>query len=160
MIIQTQASKPKLAGFSLIELMITVAIVGILGTIATAAYTSQMQRSRRTDARTALMDTAGREEKLFTTNNAYSNSPVALGIGSATSFPTAGLPVGSGYYNVTVAAPDNTQTPAQGFLITAKPVSPGPQTADAACTSLTVNQLGVQGSTGTGTVAACWGTGT
>ena len=44
------------AGFTLIELMIAVAVVAILGTIAMTSYTSQIQKSRRTDARSAVMD--------------------------------------------------------------------------------------------------------
>src|SRR5580692_8078769 len=82
-------------GFTLIELMVTVAIVGILATIAVASYQYEIQKSRRTDARSALMDLAGREEKLFSVTNAYSTDPVALGYGTLT-------PVGNGYYNVII----------------------------------------------------------
>ncbi len=75
---------PKQTGFTLIELMITVAIVGILATIAATSYQSQIVKSRRTDARTALLDMAGREEKLFSTTNAYGTTPASLGYGSGT----------------------------------------------------------------------------
>src|ERR1700734_3945695 len=88
-------------GFTLIELMITVAIVAILATVATVSYTTQIQKSRRTDARSALLDLAGREEKLFSTSNAYSGTLADLGYSSAT--------VGSGYYTVTVVSPDPAQ---------------------------------------------------
>jgi len=47
-------------GFTLIELMVTVAIVTILATIAVTSYTSQIQKSRRTEAKSALLDLAGR----------------------------------------------------------------------------------------------------
>ena len=56
---QAQAHKTGTAGFTLIELMVTVAIVGILATIAATSYQSQVMKSRRTDARTALLDLAG-----------------------------------------------------------------------------------------------------
>ena len=156
---QTQAPRTRLAGFTLIELMIAVVILGILGTIAATAYTSEVKKSRRTDARTALLDLAAREEKLFSTTNAYTSSPLALGISSATTFPTAGVSVGSGYYTVNVAVPDTAQASAAGtYALTATPVATGPQAADTQCTTLAVNQLGVQSSTGTGTAATCWGT--
>ena len=73
---------PRTQGFSLIELMVTVAIVAILATIAAVTYTKQVQKSRRTDARSAVMDLAGREEKLFSTTNAYSLLPSDLGYGA------------------------------------------------------------------------------
>ncbi len=132
-------------GFSLIELMVTVAIVGILATIASVAYTSQVQKSRRTDARSALLDLAGREEKLFSTTNAYSGTAADLGYAA---FPSV---VGSGYYNVSVAVPN----PPVTYVITATAI--GTQTADTQCATLSVDQLGVQSSTGTGTAATCWG---
>ena len=67
-------------GFTLIELMVVVVIATILVTIAIPMYTSQVQQSRRTDARTALLDLASREERFLTTNpTGYTTSPVSLG---------------------------------------------------------------------------------
>jgi type IV pilus assembly protein PilE len=145
---QFQRRKPASAGFTLIELMIAVAAVGILATIAATSYQSQIQKSRRTDARSALLDLAGREEKLFSTTNAYSATPSDLG------YAAAGVPfpivIGSGFYNVSVAIPT-----AVTYTITATPINA--QVSDTACKTLTLNQTGLQGSTGTGTAAACWG---
>jgi type IV pilus assembly protein PilE len=140
------------AGFTLIELMVTVAIVAILATIAVTSYKSQIQKSRRTDAKSAVLDLAGREERLFSTTNAYSSTPSALGYTGA-AFP---IFVGSGYYTVNVQVPDpnNAAIPAS-YLITA--TAAGSQASDAACATFTVNQTGVQGSTGTGTPPQCWG---
>src|SRR5271167_3137048 len=96
----TTPAKMSVSGFTLIELVITMAIVAVLATVAVAAYTSQVQKSRRTDARSALLDLAGREEKLFSTNNAYSATPSDLGYAPVgTPFP---ISVGSGYYTVNV----------------------------------------------------------
>ena len=140
-------------GFTLIELMIAVAVVSILASIAVASYSSQVQKSRRTDARSALLDLAGREEKLFSVANAYSSSLSDLGYPAG---PSA--IVGSGYYQVSVVSPDATQPAGvASYSITAVPVPGGMQASDTTCTSLSVNQLGVQSSTGTGTVATCWG---
>ena len=137
-------------GYTLIELLITIAIVAILASIANAAYTSQIQKSRRTDARSALLDLAGREEKLFSTMNAYSQTASDLGYAA---FPAT---VGSGYYQVTVAAPDPNQGGAAGtYSITATPR--GTQLNDTTCASLSVNQLGAQTATPAANAATCWG---
>lgn len=138
-------------GFTLIELMITVAIVAVLATIATASYTTQIQKSRRTDARSALLDLASREEKLFSTTNAYSLTLSDLGYSSNT--------VGSGYYTVAITVPDTTQANYASiptYLITATAIAA--QTGDTQCATLSINQTGLQMSTPTTTPAStCWG---
>jgi type IV pilus assembly protein PilE len=145
----TQSRKHASSGFTLIELMVTVAIVTILATIAVTSYTSQIQKSRRTEAKTALLDLAGREERLFTTTNTYSSDEAFLGYATAAGTPMTNMPFGNGYYTLTAASTATTYT------ITATPV--GAQAGDTACGSLSVNQLGVQAVTGTSTVATCWG---
>ena len=139
--------------------MIAVAIVGILATIAATSYQRQVIQSHRTDARTALLDLAGREEKLFSTTNAYSAIPSVLGYGTATtavSFPV-GSSNGTNYYNVLITTPDPLQ-PANpnSYTITATPIPGSPQAADTMCTSLTVNQLGQQTATPAANAATCW----
>jgi type IV pilus assembly protein PilE len=161
---RTQTHKAKPAGFTLIELMIAVAIVGILATIAATSYQRQVMQSHRTDARTALLDLAGREEKLFSTTNVYSASPAALGYGSSSTPATTianaiqvGSSNGNNDYNVVILTPD----PAQGsapntYSITATPIPGNPQAADTTCTSLVVNQLGQQTATPAANTATCW----
>jgi type IV pilus assembly protein PilE len=146
---QTLTVKSAHAGFTLIELMITVAIVAILATIATTSYTSQVQKSRRTDARSALLDLAGRQEKLFSTTNAYATNLAQLGYSSAI--------VGSGYYTVTVTSPDNSQAQAgtiPTYLLTATVTNT--QVSDTQCQTLSINQTGLQSST-PGPASTCWG---
>jgi type IV pilus assembly protein PilE len=147
---QTAPPRSALGGFSLIELMIAVAILAILATIATTSYTSQIQKSRRTDARSAVLDLAGREEKLFSTTNAYSQLPAQLGY-------AAWGPIGSSYYSINVVSPDPAQLPATqpNYLITATAINA--QLGDTQCTSLSVDQTGKQTSVGTAPVATCWG---
>lgn len=144
-------------GYTLTELMITVAVLAIIVAIATPAYTSQMQKSRRADARNALLDIAGREERFLSVANSYSAVPTDVGYaGGAWPAPPGGLPVFNNYYVVSVQMPDpNQPTVPTSFLITATPVNS--QAGDAACTSFTLNQLGAQGGTGTATPATCWG---
>ncbi len=52
-------------GFTLIELMVTIMVAAILAAIAVPSYTSQIRKSRRTEARNAVLDAAAREERLF-----------------------------------------------------------------------------------------------
>lgn len=138
-------------GFSLIELMIAVAVVGILSAIAFSSYQAQTMKSRRTVARSTLLDIAGREEKLFSVNNAYTQTAATLGYGA---FPYT---VTGGYYTITVTVPDPNQAPVipTTYIITATPA--GVQSGDTQCTTLTVNNLGVQNATGSATPATCWG---
>ncbi len=90
--------RARLAGFTLVELMIVVAIATILFAIAVPSYMSQVRQSRRTEAKTALLDLAGREESFMSTNgSAYTNAAATLGYSAL----PATTP--NGYYTLTVA---------------------------------------------------------
>ena len=143
-------------GFTLIELMTAVVVAALLLAIAVPSYRAQTQKSRRTEAKTALLDLASREERFNSTNSAYSSSPANLGYTG--SWP---LRVGSGYYQITacVAATTACGTDAgtgQAFLLTAQPV--GAQAGDTQCGSFTLDSTGLQKVTGTsaGTPSSCW----
>ena len=113
-----------------------------------------MEKSRRTDAKTALLDLATREQRFYSTNNTFTASPQDLGYGAAgTTFP---MTVGSGYYSVNVVAPAGASPPT--FTITATPI--GSQTADTQCASFTVDNTGKQSaldSSNGDSTAICWG---
>ena len=146
------------SGFTLIELMVTVAIVTILATIAVTSYSSQVQKSRRTEAKSALLDLAGREERLFSTTNTYSSLQTALGYAASGTAQLTALPVGNQYYALTAVSPDPAQpagTPS--YLLTASPVAGTSQAGDTACGSFSINQLGVQTVSGTTSAGTCWG---
>ena len=150
------------SGFTLVELMIVVVIVSILASIAIPAYNTQIRKSRRTEAKTALLDLAGREERYFNANtqtNAYTNAPALLGY--APSMTTMqNYPVGSGYYTVTVtptaAVPTATPPTPASFSISATPV--GDQSKDVQCGTFTVTSTGAQSANGTDPNANtnCW----
>jgi type IV pilus assembly protein PilE len=139
-------------GFTLIELMVTVAIVTILATIAVTSYTSQIQKSRRTEAKSALLDLAGREERLFSTTNVYSDRQNFLGYATAGTATITNMPFGNGYYQLTVVVAG---APPTTYLLSAAPV--GSQARDTTCGTFSLDQLGQQTVNGTGTVASCWG---
>jgi type IV pilus assembly protein PilE len=148
--------KHRSLGFSLIELMVTVAIVAILATIAVTSYSTQVQKSRRTEAKSALLDLAGREERLFSTTNAYSNVEAFLGYATGGATVMTNMPFGNNYYTLTVKVPDPSQPAGSPtYLLTANPV--GAQANDATCGAFSLNQLGVQTVSGTATAATCWG---
>ncbi len=141
---------PRAAGFTLIELMVVIVVATILITIAVPSYTSQMRKAHRTDARTAVLDLAQREERYLSTNSSYTTDPTKLGYSG--SFPVT---VGSGYYQLSVcvsAALPCTGNAATGtaFRITATAV--GTQANDTQCLTLSVDNTGNQ----TATSANCW----
>ena len=138
------------AGFTLIELMVTVAIVAILSAIAYPAYTEYILKSRRTDAKNALLDLAARQERFYSLNNQYSTVPSTLGYAGA-AFPVNVQTGDAAYYQMTVTAP----APAAGVLPTfsASAVPLGRQAGDK-CGTYTLTHLGVQGNSTSAT--GCW----
>lgn len=152
MSMQSGSRKTLSLGFTLVELMVTVAVLSVLATIAVTSYSSQVLKSRRTEAKSALLDLAGREERLFSTTNAYSNLEAALGYAVATSTAVmTAMPFGNGYYTLTVVVPN----PPTGYTLTATPA--GSQANDSACGTFQLNQLGQQTVSGTTSAATCWG---
>jgi type IV pilus assembly protein PilE len=145
-------------GFTLVELMVTIAIGAMLLAIAVPSYQSQIRKSRRVEARNAVLDLASREERFYSTANAYTNDPPSLGYGAF----GAATPVGSGYYylTVTVQAADPTIPRLAGYTLTA--TATGTQVKDTACQQFIVNQIGQQSSvdggnvTTTGSASICW----
>jgi type IV pilus assembly protein PilE len=169
------AKQRRTAGFSLIELMVVVMITAILAAIAVPTYQAQIRKARRVDAKTAVLDLAGREEKFLSLNNAYTNSPANLGYAAAGSASTVFGTVGGGYYqvyvcvfNVAAAAGSNAcTTSAAGtvgtaYVVAAIPVTGLSQTKDTQCQYFAVDNTGVQfatsstGGSGTDYTATCW----
>ncbi len=132
------SSGARSTGFTLVELMIVLVIAAILVSVAIPAYQSQIRKSRRTDAKTALLDLAAREQRYFSVQNSFTASFGNLGYSAAGTSP-ASVSVGSGYYNVTVTTAVATPP---GFLLTA--TATGVQTSDTTCNSFTVDNTGLQ----------------
>jgi type IV pilus assembly protein PilE len=122
----------KQGGFTLIELMITVAIVALLAAIAYPSYTSHVRKSNRRAAQAQMLDIANRQQQFLLANRAYA-SKTALET-SGYSLPTT---LTSKYaYDVTVGT---STVPA--FTVTFSPITPGSQAEDGA---LTFNSEGVK----------------
>jgi len=131
-------------GFTAIEVVIVVAIVGILAAIALPSYLSSIQKSRRSDAKSALVGAAGQLERYFTERGTYATA--TLGTGSTSVAPATSL---NGYYNLSFAS----QT-ATSYMLSAAPT--GAQNGDP-CGSFTYTDQGVKGvNGGSKPVSDCW----
>ena len=131
-------------GFTLIELMIVVAIIGILAAIALPQYTDYVTRSRRIDGQSTLLQVAQELERCYTQFSAYNNNSCSVVTAGAVSQTSP-----EGYYLVTAST-----LSASTFTLTATPQG-AQATNDTDCTTLTLTHLGVQGATGADT-SRCW----
>lgn len=127
-------------GFTLIEVMVVVVIVGILASIAVPSYLNYVRKSRRADAKTTLLQIQLEQEKWRGNNTTYGT------LGNVWS----GTDSIEGFY--TIAVPSNTSS---GFTATATPKAGGPQVGDS-CGTFGANEDGAD-YTGTYANAECWG---
>ena len=142
-------------GFTLIELMIAVAIVAILAAIAYPSYTEQVARSRRGDGQAALLETAQWIERQYTISNAYNKK------GDGTTLNTAALPAlkakTAESYTISLGTAAAASAPtADKFWLRVVPT--GPMAADK-CGNLALDSTGqksISGTTGGASVATCW----
>ncbi len=134
----------RMRGFTLIELVVTMAIVAILAAIAIPSYENYLFRARRADGREMLQRVAAAQERFYTNRNQYTNDLItAAGINLGTANSEAG------HYRITIAV-DATN---QSYTLTATPL--GVQAPDA-CANLTVNNVGARGYSGSNSNGSCW----
>ncbi|WP_113720934.1 type IVa pilus pseudopilin TppA [Aeromonas salmonicida] len=114
-------------GFSLVELMIVVAIVAILGTIAYPSYQQYLLTSHRVDAKKMLLDAANRQETYFMDFNQYTSSAADLNLSENSD---------AGHYRLVLSAAGNT------FRLSA--TASGAQGADSDCVVFSIDQNGTR----------------
>ena len=151
-------NKKHTKGFTLIELMIVVAILGIISAIAIPAYADFIRKGKRADAKVELLKLAQMQESYFVQNLSYAKDLTTgaggLGLGATVTSE-------QGEYTVTMAALDNgggactgfAADPCTTFTLTA---TPGATQNDPKCANFTVSNTGVKTVSGTHTAQQCW----
>lgn len=144
-------------GFTLIELMIVVAIIGILAAIAIPSYQDYIRKSRRTDATVAISKIQQAQEKWRANNTSYTVdvSTNGLNVTSLTTATTATSDTltskfgGNDYYNIKINGTGST-----GYVITATPQ--GSQANDKVGATTCTLLMTVSNGNATGSPAECW----
>ena len=134
------APRARMRGFTLIELIITIAIVGVLVAVALPTYRDHMRKSRRAEAQAYLMAVAGRQQQFLIDSRAYAGNLATINIPMPASVVAA--------YDVTLVVAGG---PPPTFALTAAPKAGTDQVYER-CGTLTVDQTGAK----TASLSSCW----
>ncbi len=140
--------KKQSKGFTLIELMVVVAIIGLLAAIAIPSYKDSTRRANRADAQITLSRLATLQERYFFRTNQYTGDFNDLISGVADN--TTSITSDEGYYTIALTAT------ASSWSLTA--TGTGDQANDTECATLTLTNLGAKTSTDSNNAASteCW----
>lgn len=128
--------RPPSRGFTLIELMIAVAVVAILAAIAMPSYREHIRKSRRAEAQSFMMAVAGRQQQFMVDTRAYATTVAGTGIAVPSNVDAA--------YTVSMPAPT-----ASAFTLT---LTPKTDQSSERCGTLSIDQNGTK----TAAVSGCW----
>ncbi len=141
------------SGFTLLELLVVMAILGVFASVAWPAYASHVARAKRAAARAVLLEAAQFMERHYATQNTYAIGSSALPQRLQVSPAGAGSQTGLAQYTISVLGPGGQGSPdGLGYQLEAKPV-----VADPRCGNLTLEHTGARGrSDGELSVEECW----
>jgi type IV pilus assembly protein PilE len=130
------------------EVVIVVAIIGILLAVALPSYQGSLLKGRRSDGMTALLDATNRQESLMLDRSTYTADMTDLGFAADPYISP------EGHYSIDALA-CGTGTIATCYVLTATPVSSSPQSKDSRCTTLILDSFGAKTATGSAPTE-CW----
>jgi type IV pilus assembly protein PilE len=149
-------------GFTLVELMVVVVIIGIIMGFAVPGYTRHIERTRVTDGKTALLNAYAAMERVYAQKNSYISA--TLGTDNAATdilsrpaeqqsppCPSNSAPSSEEYYCISFKSKN-----AARFTLQAQIRSGSPQQGESTCSTLEINSLGQKVFRGNGTKAECW----
>lgn len=151
------------SGYTLIEMLVVVAIIGTLSAIAMPAYQASVENSTRSVAIAGLMDLANREEQFFLNNKIYTANMINLGYPAGLVFDLAGDSAAALNNNQTLVASTSTDrvyvikidsATASAFSVSAVPQLA--QANDSECATLSLDNMSAKTESGTGNPADCW----
>ncbi len=142
-------ARARAQGFTLAELMVVVVIVAILAAVAVPTYQNQVTKARRSDAKTALLDAAQRQEQFILDQNTYATDMTLLGYGASPATSE------EGYYTISASnAPCGDIQ--RCYTLTATRVATEAQGGDTECGNFVLNSSGARTVTGSLPATDCW----
>lgn len=141
----------RMRGVTLMELLVVVAIIGIIAAVAVPTYRKYLIRTNRAEAKIALLQLQTAQEKFYLQNNSFTDNltgapgddPPGLGLQATTE---------TSKYDIDIELGEDGQT----YDATASRHAGGGQEDDAECADFTINQRGTRGVSGPKGVQACW----
>jgi type IV pilus assembly protein PilE len=137
----------RLRGFTLIEILVTVAILAIVASLAYPSFIGAIRKSRRSEAIEFITRIQQAQERWRANNSSYTTNLGTTGLNVPTTTP-------NGYYTLSVTLPASAASAASEYTITAN--AAGPQTADTRCAFLSMKVEGGELTYDSTSAQACW----